>query len=165
MRTVNDVPMGGNSWPPAGKHLCRCTDAKPWTSPKKQTPAVMLTWVTRDGAYQFEDAVFVTSKAIGRLHLVAKRVCQIPGDTELPDDDLNAAKVFARYIADNAKGKDALVTIEEQEEQFVVREGPDMGQTRTTTRHRVAFGGYESPTEENGGIDGAPPPEDENIPF
>ncbi len=163
MRTVDDVSMGNSFWPPAGKHLCRCTEAKPWVSPVKQTPAVMLTWVTRDAAYQFEDAVFVTAKAIGRLHLVAKRVCQIPGDTELPDDDISAAKVFARYIADNAKGKDALVTIEETEEKIVIQDGPDMGQTKSVTRHRVAFDGYDVlPKDDN--VSPGEIPEDD-IPF
>ncbi len=143
-RTVSDIAIGfNNAFPPAGKHLCRCIDAKPWTSPKKKTPAAMLTFVTQDGLYQFEDPVFVSPKALSRLSLVAQRLCQLGKAIELPDDDMAAARQLARYITDNAKGQDILLTIEESEEQYLIQEGPDLGQVRTRTRRRVAFGGYE----------------------
>lgn len=148
-RTAGDIPMGtGNNFPPAGQHLCRCLKAEPWTSPNKHTPAVMLTLITKDSLYQFTDPVYVTAGAIGRLCLVARRLSGMAKDFPLPDEDLAAAKALARYILDNSATKDALVTIEEKEEEYIVQEGPDMGARRTTSRRRVAFGGYESPTQE-----------------
>ncbi len=167
MRTLDKIPTGGNSFPPAGKHLCRCTGAKPWTSPTKHTPAVMLSFTTADAMYQFDDPVFMTAKAIGRLALVAKRLCRMPAETELPDDDLEAAKQLARYIADNAHGKDSFVTIEENIEEYMVIDGPDVGQTKTRTRHRVAFAGYEQPAleTENTSQSQSEMPEDDDIPF
>lgn len=145
-RTVNDIPTDlDNAFPPTGKHLCRCTDAKPWVSPKKKTPAAMLTFITRDGLYQFDDPVFVTPKALGRLSMVAQRLCHLEKTVVLPDDDLAAAKQLARYITDNAKGQDILLTIEETDEEYMVEKGPDIGQIRSKKRRRVTFGGYEVP--------------------
>lgn len=145
-RMLGDISLGfNNAFPPPGKYLCRCIEAKPWTSPNKKTPAAMLTFVTQDGLYQFEDPVFVTGKALNRLSLVAQHLCNMAKTVQLPDDNLAAAKQLARYITDNAKGQDALLTVEEQEEQYMVENGPDVGQVRTRHRRRVAFGGYERP--------------------
>ncbi len=143
-RTVGDVPTtGGGSYPPAGKHLCRCIKAVPWISPKKKTPAALLTFATKDGEYQFEDPIFACPKALWRLVLVACRLCGMPKDTPLPDGDAEACKVVARYIVDNAAGKDALLTIEEKDETYMVTEGPEQGQKKTKKRRKVAGAGYD----------------------
>ena len=145
-RILGDIAVGfNNAFPPPGKYLCRCIEAKPWTSPKKKTPAAMLTFVSQDSLYQFEDPVYVSPKALSRLSLVAQRLCHLDKTIELPDDDMAAAKQLARYITDNAKGQDILLTIEESEEQYLIQEGPDVGNVRTRKRRRVAFGGYEVP--------------------
>lgn len=139
---------GGGNFPPAGKHLCRVVKAVPWTSPNKKTPAAKLTLATRDGEYSFDDALFVTAKALWRLVLVARRLCGMPADTKAPDDNLEAAKFLARYIVDNATGKDALITIEEKNETYIATEGPDQGQKKTVARRRVSASGYETPPAE-----------------
>lgn len=156
---------GGGNFPPAGKHLCRVVKAVPWTSPNKKTPAAKLTLATRDGEYSFDDALFVTGPALWRLVLVARRVCAMPADTVLPDADGEAAKVLARYIVENAMGKDALVTIEERDETFVVTEGPDQGQKKTVKRRRVSAAGYETPPTEARQDKTLPVPPSDDIPF
>jgi hypothetical protein len=141
-RTVGDIPTGSNDPPPVGPIEAKCFKAEKWTSPVKGTKAVMLHWQAGDGAYEFTDAVFVTTKAIGRLSLVAQRVCGMPKDTALPDDDAQAAAMLAKYILDNAAGRSAIVTIEEQVEEFIYSEGVNVGKKGTKTRKKVAFSGY-----------------------
>jgi len=163
-RTLSEMSeFGGGKCPPPGRHLCRVVKAAPWKSPKKGTPATMLTLATRDGN-QFEDPLFVGPKALWRLVLAARRVCGMPEDTPIPDDDGEAAKFLARYIVDNAPGKDTIVTIEERDEVFVVTEGPDQGQKKTVKRRRVSAAGYETASN-----DVVPPPTDDDaggeIPF
>ena len=169
-RNFGDMSEGsGGSFPPAGKHICRCIKATAWTSPKKKTPAAKLILATRDGVHQFEDAVFATPKALWRLVLVARRLCGMPPDATVPDDNAEAAKVLARYIVDNAVGKDALVTIEERDETYIVTEGPDQGQKKTVKRRKVGGSGYETPPEAVQEAAGEPVSPDtdagEDIPF
>ena len=151
-RTAGDIRTPTSiKWPPAGKVLARCVKAERWKSPKKGTLAVMLTFVTSDGQYEFEDPVFVTEKAMSRLNLVAQHLCAMPKSTPLPDGDKEAANQLARYILDNAVGCDAYITIDKQEETFLYENGPKVGQKGIRTRHRVAFGGYDpvdSPVQE-----------------
>ncbi len=168
MRSLSDIPTGGNGgFPPAGKYLCRCINTETWLSPVKKVPAVLLTLTTQDAEYQFTDKVFVTAKALGRLVLVARRLCGMLKDSELPDDDLEAAKQIARYIADNAVGCDAMITVEEQEEKYIVEKGPDIGQSRTVTRSRVPYDGYATIPEssEPEGQDAGANKDDGDIPF
>ena len=161
-RTVSDIPESmGNNFPPPGKYVCRCLKAEKWLSPKKSTPAAMLTLVTKDGMYQFEDPIFVTDRAISRLILVAKRLCGIPEETPLPDGDSEAAKELGRYIIGNAAGKDVMITIEEQSDPYIVPEGPEMGQTKDRKRRRVSFGGYERIVSDSP----SPQDTDDDIPF
>ncbi|HUW35266.1 MAG TPA: hypothetical protein VM223_26955 [Planctomycetota bacterium] len=166
-RTVADIGMPEENWPPAGKEDCRCYGTETWISPKKKTPAVKLHWVSLHGLYDFTDLVFVTPKALSRLSLVAQRVCGISKDTELPDENAAAAKFLGRYILENAKDKCATVTIEEQLEEFIYENGPNVGQKGSKTRHKVAFSGYEVLTDEDDAdlgkeITGEPGPD---IPF
>jgi hypothetical protein len=114
-----------------------------WKSPKKGTAAAKLTFVTRDGEHSFDDAVFVSPKGLWRLALVAQRLCDMPKDTPLPDDNEEACKILARYIVDHATGKDATITIDERQESYMVTEGPEQGQKKEVMRRRVAGGGYE----------------------
>ena len=168
-RTLSDMPeSGGGKHPPPGRHLCRVIKAAPWKSPKKGTPAAMLTLATRDGV-QFEDPLFVSPKALWRLVLVARRVCGMPADTAIPDNDLEAAKFLARYIVGNATGKDAIITIEERDEAYIVTEGPDEGQKKIVKRRRVSGAGYETAPADVRQDEDAPMPSDEDagtdIPF
>ncbi len=166
MRTLSNIPTSNDgSWPPEGPHLCRCIKTGSWTSPKKGTAAAKLTFTTADAQYQFEDLVFVTVKAMGRLALVASRLCQMPKDTELPDDDLETAKQIARYIVDHAVGKDVILTIETQKEQYMIESGPDMGNVRHKIRSRVAFSGYDVPETEGEQELPETPEDSSDIPF
>lgn len=92
----------------------------------------------------FKDKIYCTDKAIQRLNLVAQRVCNMPPETELPEDDLDAAKFLARHILDNAQGCWAKVRIEENEEKYIIKSGDRMGQEATKMKRKVSFGGYES---------------------
>jgi len=174
-RTAGDIPMpSDNRWPPAGKYLATCIGVRKWRSPNKHTPAVMLTWRTPDDQFNFEDAVYVTEKTVPRLNLVAQRVCGMPDETELPDDNLEAARFLALHIFDHAHGRQAIVTIDEHAEQYM---DENTGQKKTRTVRRVAFAGYEaveestddsfeSPADPGGSTAPSPEPdEDDDIPF
>ena len=140
-RTAADITMPSDlRWPPAGTHLATCIQVERWISPKKKTPAVMLTWDTPDGQYHFEDPVFVTAKAIARLNLVAQHVCAMPPETELPDDNNDCASFLARYIMAHAKGRQSMVTVDAQEEFYMDKAD---GTKKSVMRHRVTFAGYE----------------------
>lgn len=163
-RTLGDMPESSKSnFPSPGRHLCRCVKAVAWKSPKKGTPAAMLTLATRGGD-QFEDAVFATPKALWRLVLVARRLCGMPAETEVPENDAEAAKVLARYIVDNATGQDAFVTIEERDETYMVTDGPDQGQKKTIKRRRVAAAGYATASAEDS-VGEPTSADNETIPF
>jgi len=97
--------------PPVGDHVCQCTKAERWKSPNKGTPAIMLTWVTGDGAYAFDDALYITGPAMWRLDGAARHVCGLSDETELPEGNEDAADWLADYLMDHAPGKTALVTI------------------------------------------------------
>ena len=143
-RTSADINLPSEEkWPPPGRHLLMCINSAIWKSPKKKTPAVMLTWADAELVYEFGDPVFVTPAALARLNLVAQRVCHIPNDMPLPDDDAGVAKVLAHYILENAIGNSAYVTVEENIEKFMYTTGPKAGQTGEKARRKVAFAGYE----------------------
>jgi hypothetical protein len=63
--------------------------------------------------------------------------------TILPDKDIDAANTVAKYIMENANGKNCVVRIEETEESFIAESGPDIGQKKTVKKRRVAYNGYE----------------------
>ena len=98
---------------------------------------------TPDDQYIFEDLIFVTGKALKRMILVAKRVCGMPDEFELPDSDDEAATLAARFIWTNATGKQAVVEIIDTVEKVLIESGPDAGRFKDFTRKRVAFAGYE----------------------
>ena len=140
-RTLNDIPLE-RAFPPPGEHPCTIIGVEKRLSEKKRTPSVHLVFST--GETEFDDDLFVTEKTLPRLCLVAKRICNMLPETELPDNDLDAARVVANYILDNAKMKPALVTIVEFEESYIAESGPDMGRTITKKRRKVAYSGYKT---------------------
>lgn len=143
-RTASSIPIGGNNMPPKGKYNCVVQATVTGRSAQKKTPYVELLLTTESGM-DFEDQLYVTGKALNRLCLVARRVCGMPDDFELPDDDDEAAKTVANYIEKNVPGKMCLVTIEENDEKFMPQTGPDAGRTITKKRRKVAFNGYDKP--------------------
>jgi hypothetical protein len=139
MRKLGDIPLN-NELPPAGKYNAEIVDAKETVSKNKKTPYVELT-IQTEGT-EFTDAVFITALALKRLCLVAQRVCGMEKETELPDDDFEAANFLADYIIENAIGCHCEVTIEEKTEKYIPESGPDMGRTIEKKKRRVAFNGY-----------------------
>lgn len=141
MRTVDSVSFGGTSFPPKGKYQCKVIALSKGKSPSKKTPFIELTLTT--GEDDFSDQLYITDKAIGRLCLVARRVCDMPDTFEIPDNDNEAVNLIAKFICENALEKECIVTIEENEESFIPTSGPDIGRTKTILKRRVAFRGYD----------------------
>lgn len=139
MRTVSSISMGMN-FPPKGQYNCLVIGISKGTSQNKKTPYVEPMFITEE--YEFNDQLYVTPKTVGRLSLFARKVCNMPDDYELPDDDSEAANTLAKYIMENAVNKNCIVTIDEFTEKFIPTTGPDMGRTVEKTRRRVAFRGY-----------------------
>lgn len=173
MRTLGDIPIG-KGFPAVGKHNCCVLDAIKGVSKQKHTPQIEL--ILSNGETEFNDQLFVTEKTFKRLCLVAQRVCNMPKDTPLPDDDLEASKFLANYIMSNVIGKNCVVTIEENEESFIPTSGPDMGRKVTKKRRRVSFNGYdvfveqkevepEQTIEPGPQAQGEQPINDEELPF
>lgn len=135
-------------WPrEVGWILCTCTAVGKGKSSKKQTPYVELFWQGVDGSF-FNDQLYVTPKAIGRLAIVAQRVCGLPKDYELSDKKEDAVVELARVIVSKAQGCNAMVYVEEYTEDYMVQDGPDVGQMRKIKKHRVApFTGYKKPED------------------
>jgi len=133
-------------WPPVGPIEATCLSAKLLTSKNKKTPYINLTWENPTGEYQWSDGVFCTVKAIRRLALVAKHVCDFK--EELPDSDDDAMGLLTDFILANIIGKRSAVTIEEHEEIFIPESGPDMGRKVKSMRKKVAFSGYAKPEAE-----------------
>ena len=157
-RTAEEIgfPQEVDNFPADGTYTCICNSAERWTSPNRNTPAVNLTFscLVDNIPYQFTDKAFVTVGAIQRLNLIAQRLCGMQKETQLPDDDESCAATLARYILDNAAGKQVNLKIISEQETFVNRNG----ENQTVTRSRVAFDGYRR-TE----ID--QPGQKDNIPF
>lgn len=153
-RTLNDMPTSMKMFPPKGSHVCTITDAVGGRSKEKKTPYIELT--ITNGEVEFSDRLFVTDKAIRRLAIVAKNVCGMPMDYQLSDEDGTAVIELAKYIMANSKGKQCVVVIEENEEEYIPTSGPDMGRKLTRMRKRVAFGGYKK-LEDAGAVQDAPP--------
>ncbi len=99
-RTASDVGLAGEqNLPPPNVYLCQCTDAE-FVESKSGTEGAKLVLATA-GFPKFDDTVYCTEKTVKRLNLVAQRLCGMPTETELPDDDLEAAQFLMRYILDN----------------------------------------------------------------
>lgn len=144
-RTLNDFQMQ-SVFPPVGKYQVSIISVEKGKSATKQTPQITLTF--DDGENIYSDNLFVTPKTIPRLALVAKRVCLMDEKTVLPDDDMEAANIIAKFIMQNALHKQCIVKIEENEESFIPTSGPDVGKTKTIKKRRVAYNGYERFTGE-----------------
>jgi hypothetical protein len=142
MRKLSDIPLD-NELPPAGKYNVGITNAKRAESKNQKTPFVEL--AIRMEETEFTDAIFITAPALKRLCLVAQKVCGMSKDTELPDNDFEAANFLAEYIIENAPGKKCEVTIEEKTEIYVPDSGPDMGRQVKKQKRKVAFNGYGAP--------------------
>jgi hypothetical protein len=129
-------------WPrEPGTYRAVCVEVRKGASQQKKTPFVELVWFTDEG-YQFPDQVYVGEKTLGRLSHVARHVCNAPKDMPLPDDKKAASMAIAKHIYENAKGKSANVTVEQIEEEYIVQEGPDVGQKKKIKKRKVAFHGY-----------------------
>lgn len=174
MRTANDIGFPSeDNFPPCGKHRVVVVHAEKWSSPKKDTPAVKLTFVTDDGDYTFSDLAFVTEKAIPRLNLIAQHLCEMPKETELPENNLNCAKFLGNYILQNAHSRKGIVTVAEYVEQYIPQTGPNAGRKMEKTKRKVSFAGYEKITDNkeetisNKDVDTQKPivEGDEDIPF
>jgi hypothetical protein len=163
-RTLGDIPFG-KGFPPKGKHCCTVLDATKGKSKNKGTPQITL--LLSNGETEFTDDLYVTEKTLGRLCLVAKRVCGMPDDFQLPDNDLDASNEVARFIMSNVCGKNCVVTIEENDETFIPTDGPDIGRPVTRKRKRVSFNGYDVSTEPQpeSGEQTEQPTNDEELPF
>ena len=182
-RNIDDVANSGgggaynqDDWPDAGKHLAECVDALTKTA-GTGTRMIELTWRTEDGC-QFEDALFLTARALPRLALVASRVCGESG--ELSDDDEEALETLADIVAATVVGKWAVATIETHTKPYTPTRGPRAGERIMQTLKRVAFSGYEAadahahapppdertPDETRSDVDDAQPGDGEdNLPF
>ncbi len=149
-RTLNDFNMQC-VFPPPAKYRVSVLTVEKGVSSQKKTPQITV-WFT-DGENEFNDNLFVTEKAIPRLALFAKRVCLMDEKTALPDSDKECMVVIAKYIMENSIGKKCIVTIEENEESFVITQGPEVGQTRKGKKRRVAFRGFDRWIEQEPGQD------------
>lgn len=140
MRHAGNIGIG-SSFPPVGKYQCMVIALNKGTTQQKKTPYIEVVFST--GEDEFPDQLFVTAKTLGRLCFFAKRVCGMPDEYELSDDDKEASVQIAKYIMQNALNKICYVTIEETDEEFIPTSGPDMGRKIKKTRRRVAFRGYD----------------------
>jgi hypothetical protein len=136
-------------FPQEGKYLVQIIGVEKGVSSKKKTPQINLVFTTGEDC--FDDNLFVTPKTLSRLCLVAKRVCKMNRTTVLPDDDNEASIFVAKFIMANALHKQCYVTIESNQETYVVEQGPDIGQTKTINKRRVAFKGYDEYVERQPG--------------
>jgi hypothetical protein len=159
VRTAESIKMGA-SFPEKGKYPCVVIDVlKGVSKGEKKTPYVEP--VFSNGEDEFSDSLYVTPKTVGRLCMFAQRVCGMPKDFQLPDDDKEAANEVARFIMTNSIGKKCIVTIEEHEEMFMPTSGPDAGRNITKKRRRVAFRGYDRHVDAQHGVS----QKDEDLPF
>lgn len=141
MRNVSDIGMGYN-WPDVGPHKCTCTKVEKKTSKNKHTPYLEIEWVTTNGDC-FTDSVFVTEKTIGRMSMIAIRVCGLDRGYQLPDSDYDAMIELEKFLCENLQGKRAVVIVEEEEYEIMPENGPDAGRLIKKKRKKVAFRGYE----------------------
>jgi hypothetical protein len=163
-RTLNDFSMQ-RSFPAPGKYAVNVIGVEKGLSKKKRTPQITL--IFSDGENEFDDQLFMTEKTLPRLCIVARRVCLMDEKTVLPDIDIDAANMVAKFIMENAVGKNCVVKIEENEETIIIEKGPDIGQKKTIKRRRVAYNGYERYVEKQQETPTTPnsKPPDDDLPF
>ena len=145
VRTAGSIGMPySNNFPPAGNYSCVCVGVERTKSKVKHTPAIRLQWDTDDKRYSFEDTVYVTAGTLKMLNLIAQRVCNMPDTMELPDADAECANTLAGFILNSIRGKRAVVTIVENEEEYI----DDDGRKRTKmVKGVMPFSGYNRPRE------------------
>lgn len=141
-RSIDDIATGDFNFPDAGKHGCKCTKVQGVKAKSSGNSGIELTWMTHSGEYQFTDTLWLTPKAIGRLALVAKKLCEGARELQLDDDDSRAVYELADYIEEHIGGVDAIVEIVEYSETFIHESGDKIGQKETRKKKRVAFAGY-----------------------
>lgn len=142
-RNIDDIATGDFNFPDAGKHGCLCVGVKK-VSANSGNSGIELTWTTHNGESRFTDTLWLTLKAIGRLALVAKRLCPGARELELDDDDAKAIYQLAYLIEETIEGVNAIVEITEYSETFMHESGDKIGQKETRKKKRVAFSGYEA---------------------
>ncbi len=164
-RQADSIGMG-YSYPGVGPHNCFCTGVKKDVSKNENhTPFIEIEWTANTGE-MFTDKVFTTPKAIGRLTMVAMRCAGLDRKAELPDSDSDCVTELERFIMENIVGKEAIVTIEEQEYEFMPTEGSDIGKKIKKKNKRVAFRGYDEVKQSETKSDpSAKKSQDEDLPF
>jgi hypothetical protein len=138
-RTIDDIKMS-YQMPLPGWHRVTVIDLIKGVSAKKKTPQIDV--ILTNGESEFNDTLFVTDKTLTRLVIFAKRICEMPGDTPLPDSDAQAAVVVAKYIMENGKGKSGEAEVVEVSEDIMIQEGPDTGRIKTFKKRKISFSGY-----------------------
>lgn len=146
-RNIDDISTGDFNFPDAGKHPCVCTKVEGVKSTNGNS-GIKLIWITQDGEYQFSDTLWLTPKAIGRLALVAKKLCPGARELVLDDDDNKAIYQLGDYIESNIKNTNAIVEIMEYEETFIHESGDRIGQQEKRKKKKVAFAGYTADGED-----------------
>jgi len=142
MKTADSygMPAPRESWPDVGEVIATCIKAEKCTA-KKGTRGVKLTFATPDTQYQFSDTAWVTSKTVNRLNMVAQHLCHLPKTTPVPDESEKAAAFFAKHILENAVGNEVVLVVEIEGGTYM----DGQGNTRQSTRKKVAFDGYKQP--------------------
>lgn len=162
---LNNTQWPKGPYPTEVRAVC-CKVEKGFSS-KKRTPFVELFWTTEDGAC-FSDSIYITGKAVSRIAIVAHRVCGIPKNINLPENKDEAVIVLAKLVMEKVINCAAIVRVEEYEEEYIIQEGPDVGQPKKITKHQVSpFNGYrqiENKSSTTTSPDAPPPPSDADAP-
>ena len=145
-RSINDIQVGDFEMPEPGDHNCLCVEATKETA-KSGSQGIKLIWATHDGETRFSDTLWLSGKALGRLALVAKRLCPSSAELVLDDDDSTAARELGDFLLENIKGVNAIVTVAEYSETFIHEEGDKIGQKETRKKRKVSFSGYKELSE------------------
>ena len=142
MKTADSygMPAPRESWPDVGEVIATCIKAERCKA-KKGTPGVRLTFTTPDLQYQFSDTAWVTLKTVNRLNMVAQHLCHLPKTAPVPDEPDKAAAFFAKHILENAVGNEIVLVVEIEGGTYM----DTQGNTRQSTRKKVAFDGYKQP--------------------
>lgn len=149
-RTIEQVAAtgGGWAWPEPGWITVLVTGAEEVTRGQNQTPALQIRFATDDAAYVFADNVFLTPRSVGRLALVAWKLCGLDSQDSLPDDNDSTISYLTEYIKGNLP----------ESVDVLVEEKPDR---KGTLRKNVAFSGYRNPVGDGGKPESVAEPEPE----
>jgi len=155
MKTADSygMPAPRESWPDVGEVIATCIKAERCKA-RTGTQGVRLTFTTPDLQYQFSDTAYVTPKTASRLNMIAQHLCHLPKTTPVPEKPGEAVAFFAKHILENAVGNEIVLVVEVEGGTYM----DSQGNTRTSTRKKVAFDGYKQP-----GSAPAPTPNDEAI--